>query len=270
MNTTFLTKTSLLLFLCVWVLVGCDTVDSGSNEEAAPTVLPAEAFALDLDMFGTQASKSNQENSHYVAAVWRVGVATVITGTILYYPAVLTEAIQEVEPIVNEDTYIWSSITQVNGRDHGVELRARLDGEFIDWIMRVSGLDDETGQYLEKFVLYEASTGILSNSGTFEVFYPKDGGSLKVMDGSYIVEDENNHTLEFSIPVQVEDIGGSVGIYNHAETINSVDLTGPLGGNHFIEWNNQTNAGSLTADDYNEGERACWDSELQNVECEGV
>ena len=218
-------------------------------------------------MFGPQASKSTHESSHYVAAVWRASVATVITGTILYYPAALTKAVQQVEPVVRENTYIWAVDTTIAGRVHGVELRARLDGPAIDWVMSVSGIDDETGQYLEDFVLYEASTGVVSSSGTFEIFYPKEGGSLKVMDGSYNVADEGAHTLAFSIPFNVEELGGAKAIFSHEGIINTLDLTGPEGGNHYIEWNTQTHEGSLTADDYNNGERACWDSERQNAEC---
>lgn len=270
MKTTLIHKISLFLFVCVFALVGCDTVDSSSSEEPAPEVIPSEAFSLDLQMFGPQAGKNTQESSHYVAAVWRVSIANVVTSTLLYYPTVLTAALQEVDPVVNNNTYIWSAETTVAGRTHGAELRARLNGEAIEWTMRVSGIDDETGRYLENFVLYEASTGILSNSGSFELFYPKDGGSLKVMDGSYRVEDEENHTLEFSIPDNVEDIGGAEVIYSHSGTQNSIDLTGGEGLNHFIEWDAETGIGSITADDYNNGEQACWDSELQNAECEGV
>ena len=270
MKTSHLNKISFFLFLIVFSLAGCDTVDSSADAEEIPAVIPVEAFTLDMDMFGPQASKSLHESSHYVAAVWRVGVATLVTGTILYVPAVLTEAVQEVEPIEQGGTYIWAADTLISGQVHGVELRARLNSGAIDWTMRVSGIDDETGQYLENFVLYEASTGITSNSGTFEIYYPREGASLKVMDGSYMVENDTDHTLQFSIPENVEDIGGSVAIYNHSAVQNSIDLTGPEGRNHFIEWDTQTNAGSLTADDYNNGERGCWGADLQNVDCEGV
>lgn len=270
MKTTLIHKISLLLFVCAFVLVGCDTVDSSSGDESAPEVIPSEAFSLDLNMFGPQAGKSTQESSHYVAAAWRVSIATVITSTILYYPAVLTAAIQEVEPVVNNNTYIWAADTTVAGRTHGVELRARLNGGAIDWTMRVSGIDDETGRYLENFVLYEATTGVLSNSGSFDIYYPKDGGSLKVMDGSYMVGNDETHTLQFSIPDNVEDIGGAVAIYKHDGMQSSIDLTGGEGLNHLIQWDEETGAGSLTADDYNNGEQACWDSEQQNVECAGV
>ena len=268
MKTTYRNKVGLFLFVIVFALVGCDTVDSSSVEETAPEVIPAEAFNLDVEMFGPQASKGTQESSHYVAAVWRVSVATVITGTILYYPATLTKALQQVEPVIEENTYIWAVDTTIAGRVHGVELRAQRDGSAIDWIMSVSGIDDETGQYLDNFVLYEASTGIASHMGTFEVFYPKDGGSLKVMDGAYAVDETGTHTLDFSIPQNVEDIGGAEATFSHEEAFNTLNLTGPEGNNHFVEWNRQTHEGALTADDYNNGDRSCWDSERRNVECQ--
>ena len=270
MKTTFHYKISLFLVLCASALVGCDTVDSSSSETLAPTVLPSEAFAMDMTLFSSQAGKNTHESSHYVAAVWRVSVATLITGTVLYYPAVLTEALQEVEPVVQDNEYIWAAETMIKGRVHGAELRAKLNGGSIDWTMRVSGIEDETGVYLEDFILYEASTGVVSSNGTFEVFYPKDETSIKVMQGAYRVNHEETHTLSFEIPEPVEDLGGSMVTYGYDRLNVSIDITGPDGGHHFVEWNDETGAGSLTADDYNNGEKACWDDTQQNVACEGV
>ena len=267
MKTTYRNKIGLFLFVIVFALAGCDSIESNSTEEDAPAVIPAEAFSVDLDMFGPQANKGTYESSHYIAAVWRVSVATVITGTILYYPSALTKALQEVDPVVNGDTYIWAVETTVAGRPHSAELRARLDGPAIDWEMRMTGIDDETGNYLENFVLYEATTGIVSNNGTFEIFYPKNGESLKVMDGAYDVAEDGTHTLEFSIPSNVEELGGAKAIFSNGGITNTLDLTGAEGLNHFIEWNTQTDEGALTADDYNNGTRSCWNAERQNADC---
>ena len=275
MKDTTITTFGAFLFACVLLLTGCDAA-SVSEDTTAPAVLPAEAFALDLNIFqsaeaskmaGYEAGEHTQHSSHYIAAVWRVSIATLITGSILFYPAILTEAVQHVEPVIQDDAYVWAADTLINGQRHGVELRARLIGDDVDWNLFVSGVDEESGMYFENFLLYNARTGITSEMGTFDVFFPVNGGSQQVMDGSYAVTSEQTHTLSFSIPEGVEDLGGASATYEVDGIYVTMELTGAEGDRHVVEWNEETNEGSLTADDYNEGQKSCWNTNYANVDC---
>ena len=269
MKDTANIKIGMLILLCFFTFVGCDAADPMAETEPAPDVFPTEAFGLDVNMFGQQegASKSSHNPSHYIAAVARVGVATTITGTLLYYPSALTAAVQQVEPVLTEEGYVWAADSLINGRIHGVELVARLDGGSVNWTMRVSGINDDTGAYLERFVLYEARTGISSHEGTFDVYYPVNGQSVHTVDGSYLVERSTSYNLTISIPEEVEVLGGAVAVYERADVWDTLNLTGPEGGEHLMEWNNETGEGSLTAHDYNNGAKSCWNAAKQNADC---
>ncbi len=133
--------------------------------------------------------------------------------------------------------------------------------------MRISGIDDETGNYLEDFVLYTAQTGTQSSNGTFAVFFPINGVSRQVMDGAYDVVSETESTLSFSIPEGIEDIGGVSAVYGTDGIWTTLKLTGAEGNTHFMEWNTETHEGAITATDYFNGEKGCWDSNLLNTEC---
>ena len=269
MKDTSNIRIGILILVCFFSIVGCDAADPVAESEPAPAVIPTEAFALDVLAFGQEAdaTKHSHNPSHYIAAVSRVGVASVITGTLLAYPSALTAAVQQVEPELTEEGYVWAADSVINGRVHGVELLARLNRESVEWTMRVSGINDEDGEYLDNFVLYEARTGILSHEGTFDVFYPVDGQSQLVVDGSYAVENESGYVLTVAIPEEVEAIGGAVATFERDGAWDTLDLTDSLGGLHVIEWNNQSGNGSLTADGYNNGEKSCWDVSKQNTAC---
>ncbi len=269
MKDTLHIKIGLYLILGALVWAGCDTVEPATDEPVAPEVLPEEAFSMNLNFFDQDqpAGKSGAAPSHYLAAVLRVSVATVITGSILYHPAVLTAAVQQVDPVFSDGAYVWAADTLIDGRVHGVVLEARVNGEEVLWEMEVSGIDDETGTYLEDFLLYEAQTGILTEEGTFQIYFPIEGISQQVMDGSYSVTADDIHTLIFTIPRGVEDVGGSSAVYEHNGNRITIDLTGPEGSRHLVEWDTETNEGSLTADDYNNGEQACWNASKVNVAC---
>lgn len=267
MKTTIHYRFALPVLLFATMMIGCDTVDP--NTETPPQALPEAAFSLDLDFFeqNQAAGKNNEAFSHFVAAAFRVVVATHVTHTILYYPVTLTAAIQQVEPVMEGDSFVWKADTLVNGQKHGVELRATPRNNAIHWEMYVSGVIEETGLVFEDFLLYEADTGIEVNQGTFQVYLPVEEGSLHVMNGDYDVVGETEHTLSFRIPSEVEDLGGAQAAFHRNGAWHTLDLTAPDGSTHYIEWNEETHEGSLTASDYNNGEKSCWNSALMNTDC---
>ncbi len=270
MNHTSAILKLVALTLLILVFTGCDTVDPQSETPEAPAVIPEEAFALNLGVFEqeTPANKNGANYANWLNATIRAGVAVQITHAILEVPYELTKAVQHVPPVYNENAFVWSTETIIEDQVHSINLKAQNADNFIDWQMKVTGVVEETGVSFENFLLYSARTYKDVNEGTFQVYFPVESGSQQVMDGSYNVVDENEHTLTFSIPAGVEDIGGSSAIFKHLNDQITLDLTGPQGGLHLIEWNETTGAGSLTADDYNNGEQACWDETLKNAPCE--
>ena len=270
MHNNFATRKLAVLALLIFLFTGCDTVDPASETDEAPAVIPQEAFALNLGVMEQEApaSKNGAAYANWLNATIRAGVAIHITHAILEVPFELTKAVQHVPPVYNENAYIWSTETFIDEQRHSIALKAQNSDEFINWQMKVSGVDEESGLAFEDFLLYSARTYKDVNEGSFQVYFPVESGSQQVMDGTYNVVDEEEHTLTFSIPDGVEDIGGSSAVFDHLEDQITLDLTGPLGGRHLIEWNETTGAGSLTADDYNNGEKACWDEELKNTPCD--
>ena len=258
------------IIICLLTAIGCDSMDPIAETEIAPKVLPEAAFALDVDFFdrADEAGKNTHAFTNFFNAAVRVGVATHVTHHILYYPVTLTQAVQKIEPVQENGSFIWAADTVIAGQKHGVSLTARVDSDVINWQMYVSGVDSSNGLVFEDHLLYEADTDINSQTGSFDVYAPTETGSLHVMNGSYDVSDDQNHTLTFTIPSGVEEIGGASATFQHTAPWYTLDITDPSGGSHFIEWNRETHVGSLTATDYNNGEKSCWNAALMNTECQ--
>ena len=270
MNDTYLTRKLALLLLLLFAFTGCDTVDTGNEEPVAPTVIPEAAFAMNLTSVdqAESAGKQGDTFSHWFNAAVRASIATHVTYAILHFPVEMTAAVQDVEPVYNGNAFVWTAETMVEGRRLAIDLRARTNGNAVEWDMKISGVIEESGVYLENFLLYSAVTQTDAQEGTFQVYFPTEAGSQKVLDGSYNIDEATGETLAFDIPADVEDIGGSSASFNHNEDYVTLHITGPLGGNHLIEFDEITNAGALTADDYNNGEKSCWDTDLKNTTCE--
>jgi hypothetical protein len=268
MYTSTSTRLTALLLALFFIWTGCDTVDPETESAEAPAAVPEQAFELDVSLFDQEpAAGKNGRASHFLAAVWRVSIANLVTGSILYYPAMMTHAIQHTPPLYSEGGYIWAADTLIDGQVHSIELKARLADSAIDWTMRVSGIDDRTGDYLEDFVLYTARTGAESKTGDFQVYFPIEGVSRQVMDGAYAIDSDTESTLSFSIPADIDDIGGLSAVYRREGLWTSLDLEGPEGDLHYIQWHAQTHEDSITASDYNNGDEGCWNTHLFNTDC---
>lgn len=257
------------LFLFLFVFAGCDSV-TPEAEPDAPDTIPSQAFALNMDMFKENqvVGKSEQGFANWINAAFRTAAAVKIADTILEVPLTLTEAIQQVPPVFNDNAFVWSYEEVENGQTSSIALKAQIETNFIDWSMKVTGVDEEQNLTFENFLLYRAKTFTDTEQGNFSVYFPTENGSLHVMDGTYNVESESKHTLSFTIPEGVDEIGGIEAVFTQDVDQIMLDLTDAEGQKHLIEWNETTHKGSITADDYNNGEKSCWDETLRDVACE--
>ncbi len=254
---------ALLLFVAA-----CDTVES-QPEPVAPEALPEAAFSMDLSLFDAGAAKEGAQGTNFLSAAIRVLVVNTGIYSVLYVPAQVTAAAQTVEPTWDGEAFVWAADTLVNGQKDGFKLTATPDGNAVAWAMEVSGYDERNDLRFTDFLLYEARTGLDTNEGTFGISYPTEQGSLRVLNGTYeIVDEATDSTIRFAIPADVPEVGGLKATYRQEGIWFTLDVTEPdPAKRHIMRWNTETNEGSVTAYDYNNGEEACWDASLQNVDC---
>ena len=70
------------------------------------------------------------------------------------------------------------------------------------------------------------------------------------------------------MPDGVGERGGDAVEYGRDGVARSFDWTQVAEGfDHLIEWDDTTQAGSITATNYNGGVRACWNEVLEDVAC---
>ena len=260
----------------------------------APPILPSEIFWLDLSLFeaspGKLASDATYANSsenftNFLAAALRAGAITVINGTILTPPAIFTGALADVEPVFVEPeegsveaSFVWEkNNVELGTTSTGLRLVATINQENtaadtnnagIDWNLFVSGIEDNRGQPAQDFLMLDARTNVTTLTGNLELSYPRDGASTLTMAGEYTLDPDNSfYSLAFSIPEGIRIVGGLSTTITKDNALSSLDITTNSGIKQLIQWDETTSFGSITADDYNNGQRACWNGELRNVPC---
>ena len=132
--------------------------------------------------------------------------------------------------------------------------------------MRVSYFDGE--QTLDNFELYTAATDASSQTGSWQLFYPIDGQSRNVLNADFAVSSETEATITYSIPATTGHNAGDAVRYEVDEDARTFDWT-QVGEalNHLITWDAVTRVGSINATNYNQGQKACWDGDLENSAC---
>ena len=245
-------------------LAGCDTTE---DPEAPPPLIPAEAFSLQTNLFSQDDSGKTSAGPHFTAAALRVWPVSVIVSANLIVPvAVTVGALQDNQPERNGTTWTWTSTTVADGREVTFTLEGTVRPASILWSMRVSFSDGQ--QTLDDFELYIAVTDLASQTGTWQLFYQIDGQRREVLDAEFFIPGVSGKTITYSIPLSADrnagdsvryEVNGDERVFNWNQVEEGFD--------HLVTWNAATRTGSITATNYNNGDKVCWGEDLENAAC---
>lgn len=259
-------KRSCVLWIGLLLIVGggCDSADNGEAADP-PAVVPEEAFTMQTDLFDQGESKRTAVGTHFTAAALRVWPVSVVINANLIIPAAVTGAALQEEPTIEEGTWIWSSTTMANGQEVSFTLSGTPDGSQVDWTMHIT---KTTASGTEEFDLFTAETALDGSSGTWQLYYPIKGEQTNVLNAEFTVTSESEKEITFRIPETAGEHAGDSVRYEHDGDQRTFVWTQVAEGlEHRVTWNATTHAGSITATNYQEGEQACWDANLNNTSC---
>lgn len=241
-------------FALVVLLAGCDAVTPA--DPTAPEAIAPGAFAFEPGFPTAQTA-----GLHFTNAAVRVGVVSGIIGANLILPSAATVAATRSQPVVEDGVWIWESTVRVAGDDVTVRLEGEPVGREVRWRLGIT-TDD-----LDDFTLYTARTDFSGETGDWQLFYEIDGVRTEVLRADFEVTDANTRELTFSIPPGRDGAGSSV-LYVHDGATRVFDWHEmPAALDHYVEWDAQTHIGFIEADNYQGGDRGCWDAALNDVAC---
>lgn len=245
---------SLSLVLLALMVAACD---SSAPQAEPPVAISPAAFAVTDDAFPSVSAKSGAAYANVLNAGVRVGVVTSVTKAQLALPKLATAAATRQLPTVEGDVWTWQNTVDVLGTSVDVRLSGEAGAEDVRWRLvstRAGG---------EPFTYYTAATDRDGRAGSWEVFHPGTDGAA--LTASFDVRDADDRTLTFTAPTG--HLAGAAVTYRTAGGVVSFAYTAPDGARAFVQWDPETGAGFLEADDYNGGERACWNADLVDADC---
>lgn len=239
------------------VLAGCDASEPGTADGAPALIAPA-AFTLDTEAF-PDANARVGAGAHFVNAAARVGLVSTVVGLRLVLPKAATAAATRDQPTVADGEWVWQSTVDVFGTSVDLRLKATPDGSTVRWRL-VSTADDG-----EPFTYYTATTSLDGQTGSWRLFSPDAAGAVLTAD--FDVRGAEGGEVTFAVPNGLENGGSSVRYVTDGDDLTFDWLDQPEADRALIEWDRATRAGSITADTYNGGARACWNAALEDVAC---
>lgn len=287
--TKFSSIIVLLAFIFMAIqIAGCgeDAVTDGKDTSTAPALPPDESMTINLSQFNNgmpmvpeiptvgqapqPVAKDLVSGENYTNAVIRVVAINSAVASAIFIPAEFFIHAKENEPVQQDDgSWIWTytvkyDIFTVTGRLIGI-----VDGDKTYWSMKV---DVNSPMFTYKdFEWYKGMSISDNTSGSWEFFdiYTAAVGinpTAKV-DWTAIPASKKADLNIQNVDVRSENVGDSLiykldaGIasmsYKDASTDELWDIT----------WNLATGAGSIKVPKYNNGEKACWDAQKQDIVC---
>lgn len=251
------------------LLAGCGETTTVPGAEA-PALPPAQSMAMDLSFFGDGSAPGVTDLAgtklNFLNAAVRVAFLNVAVVTVLTPPTLAFEAAVHTRPSRDDDgSYLWIYTWLDHGKDYQIRLRGIPEGDHVDWELqvRLPGEDPE---------LWFSGRNYVNRNEGYWVFRDFTlAGDPEVVRIDWQVNAVDDAFLDITnIHAGSAEEGDEIA-YRVDGVMRSVEFHDASAAADFeILWDESDGSGSLQVPDYNHGERACWDSNRDDVVCAPV
>ena len=256
----------------VFVVASCKAEDEAQE---GPQLPPPESMTLDLSPFtGTASKEGAGPKSNFNNAALRVGVLNLFVRASLLPPAAVLRAALTVRPIFEDGKWIWEFDHSHGGASYAAVLTAWFDnsereGDSLELAMAITCPTCKIPT--TDFTWYTGHFEIGGGRGTWQFFHPgieQDDQTFVTID--YTVTDLTHRaiTATNNRADGHEDAADVIAYALDGDRLQISFHDENEGLDYVAQASLATKAGWLEVPNYNDGEKACWDSELQNVDCE--
>jgi hypothetical protein len=244
-----------------------DPLSEGSGPVSeAPELPPLESMQMDLSFFGnpgeTPTSDAEGLKLNFINAAVRAAYINVTVATIMTPPTLAFAAAIHTYPSYEDGTYIWIYTWVDQGQDHQIRLLGTPMGNYVDWKLYVTlpGADPE--------LWFSGQSRTDRDQGYWLFRDFTEAGDPEVLRVDWEVNSDIDAFLTFrNVHVGHEEEGDELR-YRADGAMRSIEFADASTGEDWdIIWNEADGSGSLRVPDYNDGVRACWDTNQFDVEC---
>ncbi|MDX1619256.1 MAG: hypothetical protein R3224_10765 [Balneolaceae bacterium] len=225
-------------------------------------------FDQDPQQSSPKSYHTTQEYEHFLTAVGSASILRFIFAVNLAIPRTILGGASHIEPELNSDgewEWTYSQSTQESSFEVRLVAIVSGGGEQINWEFYVTS--EQHG--MDNFLFFEGTTNSDASNGTWTSYdpsTPEQQSAVSQVDWNVVNEEDKQLSLEV-LTDRNEHLGDTID-YTFDGTLKTAVFTDASEGTTVtLEWYPETHEGSITAPGYNNGEKACWDSELKNTAC---
>ncbi|PAU93059.1 hypothetical protein CK503_14160 [Aliifodinibius salipaludis] len=264
----------LILSIGLIFMTSCnDSTSNIAEQDTVPEVPPANSMAMDLSIFDSSGSNSgttdNQEN-YQEAAQTISDIQAMMNRNInpsldLLKQADTTEAEQ-----LNSTKWEWKFTNDEQEGRLIYEVRLVAERESNDEVKWDIFLSSSVLQNEKHFISGTSNKEVTEGVWTYHGFGRAGQPSQELAELDWQMTQNQDIEVEFTIVADNSFSGSKVNYNTEGSTrvikLNNVNSEGVV----TIEFNKDTNAGYIKSPDYNNGEKACWDSDFNNIDCSEI
>lgn len=241
----------------------CDS--NNSNGDMNPPELPSvETMSFDFsEMQSSQSKAKSGSRNNFQAGLYSAAYTKLILDVSLMVPKVLVAAAQNHDPEqISDNEWEWEYATQTDTSNFSVRLTAATSSNSdVTWNFFVT--NSETG--FDNELLFVGNSDYEATSGTWTYYDVQTGSEAFTVTWNRA---ENDETVTLEIKSDSHENDGDTIAYTFDGTVKTVVFTDSSSGETTtISFNTETHTGFVISPEYNNGEKACWDEDLNDITC---
>ena len=267
-----------LIFSMLW-LAACEK-NPTESKSPKPDLPPQSSMAVDLQAFNNNNAagllKTGADPTavglNFVAARLTVGAINLAVLAHMSVPVLTFGAALSQQPMLKDDgKWHWVySVSNNAGQQFQADLAGWIDAsaQVSRWEMRITtaGL----GAPLNNFLWYTGSAALNNGSGQWDIYdAAQPSSSVKAVHIDWDRPSADKATLKFTVVKPQVPENGDVLTYKVDGNGRMVTFFDQSANTTLdISWDAVTNAGYIIAPNYNNGQKSCWDSQLNDTTCQ--
>ncbi len=261
---------SLISILCISLLISSCDDDPASVNDEPPKLPPVQSMEADFSDFESQQEKTQpqvESSDNFQRAVSTAFLMKAAIEFNLAIPRALLTAAKNADAELNEDEqWEWSFSKSTDGKTFGVRLVGSREGEnTVNWQFFVT--NSQLG--LEDHLFFSGTTNSDETEGVWTYYSLQDTANKEEVSRiEWTVNGEDDVQLRLDVSSDRNGNKGDYIDYTFDGTLKTATYHDSSEDEETtIQINVDNEAGYIIAPEYNNGNKACWDENFQDITC---
>lgn len=274
MNSSFSKKLMVCAVVCAHLaLVSCEK-NPTEADSPKPSLPPASSLSTDLSAFNQALPKAGSEQAatkdNFITARTTVFLINTAVMVHMSVPVLTFAAAASQQPVLQSDgKWHWIYTVSNGGQQFQADLAGWIDAraQASRWEMRIT--TNIAGVQLNKFLWYTGTAALDNGSGQWIIYdHLQPNAGVQVVTIDWDTDSASQASLKFTIvKPNVPENGDTLTYSTNGNARAVVYFDQSANTTLTISWDAVTKEGYIIAPNYNSGNKACWDAQLNDITC---